>query len=35
MEEQIMNFISYSAKEVSKNIILVGNKEDIDNEQKR
>lgn len=29
IEEQIQNFIAYSAQEVAKNIILVGNKTDL------
>ena len=35
VEEQIQNFISYSSKEVASNIILVGNKSDLDPSNKR
>lgn len=34
IEEQIQSFISYSAQDVAKNIILVGNKTDLDGHRK-
>ena len=34
MEEQILNFISYSPQTVASNIILVGNKSDLDEKRK-
>ena len=33
LEEQIQNFISYSASEVTRNIILVGNKSDLEDKR--
>lgn len=34
MEEQILNFISYSPQNVANNIILVGNKTDLSEKRK-
>jgi hypothetical protein len=34
MEEQILNFISYSPQHVANNIILVGNKTDLEEKRK-
>ena len=34
IEEQIMNFMAYSAQDVAKNIVLVGNKCDLDGRRK-